>query len=105
MDVLDFPIVRLSVSPGAVSSRTALSSISSLSVVPFYPFLSISRSIAVTVDIMDISMAARRTTESKGTRGSYGCTLAHVYEVCIVLHLWIMLQPKPFCIRTQRDVT
>lgn len=31
--------------------------------------------------------------------------LPHVYEVCIVLHLWIMLQSKPFCIRMSCNVT
>lgn len=69
MDALDFPIVRLSVSPRAASSRSGLSSISSLSVLSFPTICLILPFHCVAVDIMGILMVANRTTESKETHG------------------------------------
>lgn len=96
MGALDFPIVRLSVSPGAVSNRCAvIIDLLAITRIPFsYPFHSASsRYHYATVDIIlwtfPCSSEAKRERERERGQGDRPrlAAPAHVYEVCLVLHL------------------
>lgn len=113
MGALDFPIVRLSVSPGAVSNRCCRYHRSPRYHSSLFPTPFPLRLLALPLRhrrhyIMDISMQRRgekRGRERERTRGDRPrlAALAHVYEACVLLHLWIMLQP--FCIGMRCNVT